>query len=133
MGVNLTDGQTHQVSLYFLDWDKAGRSETVGVYDTATGALLDSRTVSSFSGGEYLVWDVSGNVTFKITKVAGVNAVLSGIFFDAGMPPLPPSQSNSASYVKSDAADAGQLAGGVRRAGPGHRGGRLQGPVLRPG
>ena len=39
--------------------------------------------MSSFSGGEYLVWDVSGNVTFKITKVAGVNAVLSGIFFDA--------------------------------------------------
>ncbi len=71
VGVNLTDGQTHQVSLYFLDWDKAGRSETVGVYDTSTGAVWDSRTVSSFSGGEYLVWDVSGNVTFKITKVAG--------------------------------------------------------------
>ena len=106
VGVNLTDGQTHQVSLYFLDWDKAGRSETVGVYDTATGALLDSRTVSSFSGGEYLVWDVSGNVTFKITKVAGVNAVLSGIFF-GGMT----SSSNSASYVKSDAADQGSWQG----------------------
>ena len=85
MDVNLTDGQTHRVSLYFLDWDRGGRAERVDVIDPATGAVLDSRAVSAFSGGTYLSWDVSGHVAFRITRTAGPNAVLSGIFF--GTPP----------------------------------------------
>ena len=53
--VNLTDGQPHTVALYLVDWDgNNGRSERVDVLDGATGAVLDSRTVSAFSGGEYL-------------------------------------------------------------------------------
>jgi hypothetical protein len=81
VAVNLTDGQTHQVALYFLDWNNAGISERVDVLNSA-GAVLDSRTVSSFSGGQYLVWNVSGSVTFRITRLAGPDAVLSGLFFD---------------------------------------------------
>jgi hypothetical protein len=82
VNVNMTDGQTHQVALYFLDWDNAGRSERIDVLNSA-GAVLDSRTVSSFHGGQYEVWNVSGNVTFRITRLAGPSAVLSGLFFDA--------------------------------------------------
>jgi hypothetical protein len=80
--VNLTDGQTHQVALYFLDWNNAGRSERIDVLNSA-GQVIDSRTVSSFRGGQYEVWNVSGNVTFRITRLTGPDAVLSGIFFDA--------------------------------------------------
>ena len=100
--VNLTDGLTHQVGLYFLDWDNAGRSEQVQVLNAA-GAVLDRRTLSSFSGGQYDVWDVSGHVTFRITDLTGPNAVLGGLFFDAkgGATSSP----NSASYVKTDATD----------------------------
>jgi hypothetical protein len=81
VNVNLTDGQTHQVALYLLDWGNAGRSERIDVLNSA-GQVVDSRTVSSFSGGQYLVWNVTGNVTFRITRLRGANAVLSGIFFD---------------------------------------------------
>ena len=80
--VNLTDGQTHDVALYFLDWYSGGRNETVQVTDAATGAVLDTETVSSFSGGDYLQWAVSGDVEFTFTKTAGTNAVLTGLFFD---------------------------------------------------
>jgi hypothetical protein len=82
VNVNVTDGLTHQVALYFLDWNNAGRSERVDVLNSA-GAVLDSRTVSSFRGGQYLIWNISGNVTFRITRLAGPNAVVSGLCFDA--------------------------------------------------
>ena len=80
--VNITDGATHQVALYLLDWDFNGRGEQVDVLDAVTGKVLDTRAVNSFSGGEYLVWDVSGDVAFRLTRKAGNNAVLSGLFFD---------------------------------------------------
>jgi hypothetical protein len=56
--VNLTDGKTHQVSLYALDYDSTVRAETINVRDAATNAILDSRAVApgtSFHKGEYLV------------------------------------------------------------------------------
>src|SRR4029077_8995059 len=43
--------------------------------------VLDTRNVMSFSGGQYLVWNVVGHVVFQITAVSGPNAVVSGIFF----------------------------------------------------
>ena len=87
MDVNLIDGVTHQVALYALDWESGGRSERVDAVDPANGSVLDSRTVRSFTGGQYLVYNVTGHVQFRITTVAGVNAVLSGLFF--GGAPLP--------------------------------------------
>jgi hypothetical protein len=80
--VNVTDGQTHQVALYVLDWPNAGRSERIDVLNSVS-QVVDSRTVSAFGGGEYLVWNISGEVTFRITRLAGSSAVLSGLFFDA--------------------------------------------------
>jgi hypothetical protein len=51
----------------------------------SAGPVLDTRTPSSFTGGQYLVWTVSGTVTFRLTHLAGINAVLSGLLF--GGPP----------------------------------------------
>jgi probable HAF family extracellular repeat protein len=80
--LNFTDGQTHQVAAYFLDWDGNNtRSERVDVIDPVTHQVLSSQIVSSFSGGEYLVWNLSGHVQIQVTNLGGVNAVLSGLFF----------------------------------------------------
>ena len=49
--VDLTDGQPHNLELYFLDWDKQGRSEQVQITGAATGAVLSTQTVSSFQSG----------------------------------------------------------------------------------
>ncbi len=78
--VDLTDGAVHPISLYALDFDSQGRSEQFTVSDASTGTVLDTRTISNFSGGEYLTWNVSGNVQIKVTKVSGPNAVISGLF-----------------------------------------------------
>ena len=81
--VNITDGKTHQVALYNLDWDGSnGRSQQIDILDAATNAVLDSRSVSSFSSGKYLVWNLSGHVIIKVTRTGIHNSVVSGIFFD---------------------------------------------------
>ena len=101
--VNLTDGQTHDLVLYFLDWDQEGRSEQVQLTNATTGTVLDTETVSSFSSGVYLQWAVRGNVLFTFTRLTGKNAVLSGLFFD----PVTP----SASLIKTDTTTEGNWIG----------------------
>ena len=87
VNVNITDGQTHQLALYLLDWDQGGaRSERVDILDASTGSVLSTQTASGFQNGEYLVWNVSGNVVIRITNLDSPsnladNAVLSGLFF----------------------------------------------------
>lgn len=81
IGVNLTDGNTHEIALYGVDWDNEGRDERIDVIDTASGTVLDSRTLSNFRIGEYVVWNVQGNVTFSVTNLGPGNCVISGIFF----------------------------------------------------
>jgi hypothetical protein len=78
---NFTDGNSHKLSLYFLDWDRSGRSQTVDLLDASSGALLDTRSVSNFGEGTYLNWNAKGSVRVRITKVSGANAVLMGAFF----------------------------------------------------
>ena len=81
MDCNLTDGNTHQVALYGLDWDSGSRNETVQVVDVGTGTVLDSQSLTSFVSGEYLVWTIKGHVRFHIVLNGGSNCALSGIFF----------------------------------------------------
>jgi len=80
--LNFKDTNSHQVALYLLDWDNFyGRTERVDILD-ANNTLLDSRAVSSFIGGEYLVWNLSGHVIVRITNTnPSSNAVMSGLFF----------------------------------------------------
>ena len=79
--VNLMDGNAHQVGLYCLDWD-GGRSETIDILDATTGSILDTRSLTSFSQGVWMLWNLSGHVTIRVTRTVGANAVASGIFFN---------------------------------------------------
>ena len=80
--INLTDGNTHQVGMYALDWDPEGRAETISLADATSGAVLDSRSISSFANGEWLLWNLTGHVTVTVTQTGPENAVISGLFFD---------------------------------------------------
>lgn len=82
LAVDFTDGQSHQMALYLLDWDRLSRVENVTILDAATGAVLDTRSLSAFANGDYLVWQVRGNVVVRVTNEPGsLNAVVSGLFF----------------------------------------------------
>ena len=107
--VNITDGNAHRVSLYLLDYDGNNtRAERIDVINPTTGAILDTRNVSSFSPGEYLSWTVSGHVQFKVTNTAAAttNALVSGLFFDAA----PAGSSGPATFMRDRLQLAGKLA-----------------------
>jgi hypothetical protein len=82
INVNLTDGKTHRLALYLVDWDSTVRTESISILNAVSGAVLDTETYSSFHNGEYAVWNVTGNVQIQVTKTGGSNGVVSGIFFD---------------------------------------------------
>jgi hypothetical protein len=107
--LNLTDGNTHQVGFYVLDWDSTSRTETLEVHDAATDALLDSRVVSGFHNGQYVVWNIRGHVVVRVVANAGVNAVVSGVFFGGSAPP--PNTTASAAFVGVDATTHGSWPG----------------------
>jgi hypothetical protein len=80
---NLTDGATHQVALYGLDWDMNGRSQDIRVLDAASGAVLDTQELNAYTNGKYLVWNIRGHVIFRVSITSHwTNPALSGIFFD---------------------------------------------------
>jgi len=93
--IGVTDGATHRLALYLLDWDgyrpPNGRVERIDAVNAITGKKLDSRIVGQangdtntndqFRGGKYLVWLVRGHVRFTVTNLNS-NAVVSGVFFD---------------------------------------------------
>lgn len=80
LDLNFSDGNAHQVALYFLDWDDGCRAETVTIRDAATQQVLDTLGIANFQQGAYLIWNVSGHVTVQFQASAGLNAVVSGVF-----------------------------------------------------
>jgi hypothetical protein len=91
--LNLT-GAMRQVALYLLDLDTTSRAETISILDPGNGnAVLDSRQFSSFNNGQYAVWNLQGHVLIQVTRTAGLNAVVSGLFFRTLGSANPPSVS----------------------------------------
>jgi hypothetical protein len=83
VNLNLTDGKTHRIALYQLDWDNPTvRNQTITISDAVTNAVLSTQTFSGFQTGDYAVWNIQGHVLIKVTCNNGSNAVLSGIFFN---------------------------------------------------
>jgi hypothetical protein len=81
--VRCKETRPYQIALYFVDWDRAGRSIGVSMHDAATLDLIaPQKVVEDFAGGKYLIYSYNKSATFRIEQVRGDNAVLSGIFFD---------------------------------------------------
>src|SRR5262249_22843030 len=58
VNVNVTDGNFHSIELYVLDYDHKNRGEQIQLTDANSHAVLDTETVSNFSGGAYLSWKI---------------------------------------------------------------------------
>ena len=103
INLNLGDGRADDVALYAVDWENQGISEQIQITNAATGMVLDTETLSDFSGGDYLDWRISGDILITITLLTGPNAVLSGLFLDS--PPV------TATLVKQDTSTQGNWIG----------------------
>lgn len=107
INVSLTDGNTHKISLYLCDWDSSGRAETVSILDASSGAVLSTQSFSSFTGGVYESWMISGNVNIQVTRTAGNNGIVNAIFFD----PTTVAVGSSATYTGLDSTTQGNWTG----------------------
>jgi hypothetical protein len=81
--VNITGTTERQVAIYCLDWDgSGGRTQTIQPFDASTGtSLATAQTVSAFQNGKYLIYNVKGNVRFRVTNTASPNAAVSAVLF----------------------------------------------------
>ena len=86
--VNLIDFAQHQVALYFMDWQSSTRNVRVQILNSSTLAVLDTQTVANYPTGKYLVWNLKGHVTIKVTEIindpasAPNTVTVNGVFFD---------------------------------------------------
>ncbi|GDY11842.1 hypothetical protein LBMAG53_07200 [Planctomycetota bacterium] len=74
----------YQLAVYFLDWDKnaGGRKATVDALDPATDQIIDTREVSDFDQGLWLVYRASGPFRLKAKNLAGGNTTIGGFLLD---------------------------------------------------
>lgn len=105
LDVRFGDRTPRRLGLYFLDYDDLKRSERIDVLNEG-GQVLDSRVISEFRGGRYLIWDVVGPVRFRITPLSGPNAVVNGVF--AG--PVPGAAGGATGGAAAPAASGTNLA-----------------------
>ncbi len=81
------DTRPRKITLYLLDWEdntdpRKNRTTEVSARNPMTNTPYDVRNVESFHDGVYLTYEVSGSVIFKLYRVKGSTAVISGVFFD---------------------------------------------------
>jgi len=77
--VTLPTGPTNRLAVYAVE-PGGGRIERVDLIEITTGTVLDSRVIGGLTNGTYLVWDVTGPVRVRCTRVGGSNTMLSGVF-----------------------------------------------------
>jgi len=82
--LTFTNAYSGTLHVYALDWDKLGRRQSVSVSNGSTTQTIAITT--AFTQGAWLHFPVSvaagGSLTITVTKTAGNNAVLSGVFLN---------------------------------------------------
>jgi len=100
--IQITDGKTHQVGIYLLDWDTFARTETVELLDAGNN-VISTQNISNFHNGVYALFQVSGTETIRVTNTGPTNAVVSGLFFNNTIG----TTTGGATFIGSDSATKG--------------------------
>ena len=127
--VNLTDGQTHDLALYAVDWDNRGGASRSRSPTPPPGPCWTPRRSRRSPAEPTWTGRSAGNVVITVTMLGGPNAVLSGLFFD----PQPVELLHRDRHVpaKTDTTTQGNWIGTYGVAGLRHRRRRRQPPRLR--
>lgn len=98
--LKFTDVNSHELALYMWDLDGSnGRAQNISILSGKTNAVLASRDMAAFSGGVWAVFETSGHVIVRVTRTAGSNAVIGGLFLKKLEPPPPPPPAPSITIV----------------------------------
>lgn len=81
--IKIAKNKKYSTSLYFVDWDKQDRRTAIEAFDLETKEMiLPVYMVRDYEEGKYITYTFDQSVRLRINHVRGLNAVLSGIFFD---------------------------------------------------
>ena len=81
--IEVNGTRSYQVALYFVDWDRLGRSIAVEMFDAKTLKMVAPvQVIKEHVAGRYLIYKYDKSVKFRIQQIRGANAALGGIFFD---------------------------------------------------
>ena len=69
-----------------MDYDRNGRANRIELSDEERVLASCEASKQENAQGTYLSWTVTGPVRVKLTKKAGFNATLSGVFIDPATP-----------------------------------------------
>lgn len=74
---------TRRLTLYAADLGKRKTTQTVQVVDTSTGFVLQSVTMSDFRNGQYVSFDVTGQVSLNVVPTAGGSTIVNALYVDS--------------------------------------------------
>ncbi len=81
--IKLAEPCDYDFSLYFLDWNNQSRRTAIEVFDLKTKNMIAPvKIIDNYSMGKYMTYRYNNSVRFRINHVRGINAVVSGLFFD---------------------------------------------------
>jgi hypothetical protein len=81
LDIRFTDNVVREVAVYAVDWEVVDRAQTIAVLDTQDHVLSTVTTGAELRNGAYYVWRISGHARIRVTRTAGVNAVVFGLLF----------------------------------------------------
>ena len=72
-----------QIDKYLIPYANGEKKSAIAITEPSAGSdPANMQMRADFKNGKYLVWDVRGRVQIVITRLAGPDAVLNGVFFD---------------------------------------------------
>jgi len=84
--VHISAEQPRQVSFYFLDWKREGRSEELHFIDEASDRIVAQTPISGFQEGLYVTYMIKGRVRIEFRSADAPSIwygspLLAGVFF----------------------------------------------------
>ncbi|MBQ7364523.1 MAG: hypothetical protein IJW46_02870, partial [Clostridia bacterium] len=101
LDIYLTEERPYTVALYFLDWENAGRSLIVDLFDRETlDRVAPVQLLEDHTGGVYMIFEYDRSAHFRIHRVTGKYIGLAGVFF--GESAAQPTESSLAAVDNTD-------------------------------
>lgn len=77
------DTLLHTLSLYFVDYDMQHRRSAMEIFNLDNlNIIAPVQLISHYENGKYIRFSCKGSIRIRINQVRGVNAAVSGLFFD---------------------------------------------------
>ena len=90
INITMRDSNSHRIALYWFDPNLASfdyYQQSITIRDLSTGTLLYTGNFGVYNSGQYLLWDIKGQVVITVTPAVARSPLVSGLFDADGVMP----------------------------------------------